>query len=636
MVAVVQMAVRRLAVVVALGALALPGLGGPVAAAPLGTDDAAWDPLRSHREAGAQVSQLKVPTKGHVRYVAANGDNSDTGRASAPWKTVRHAISKAPAGSTIVVYGKHRGRGSGVYAEQDWGTIETPNLTIQAFPGEQPVFKGSRSLRTKRGAWKRAAGGWYQDVKVGSAERWPGNPYEIPDQVTDDRPQADDPAQVFVGPTRDTAEALDEMDRGQWDATEDDEGVRRVPPGRFFFDPPADDGRTGRLWLGADPGGSSVEWSTRQTAVRIDPDGRGTKIVGISFTNYSPYHGNTLGTIRILASGVQLVDVSVTNSAGTAIAASGENGTLTRPLRNLTLRRVTASDNGALGASIGDAGREGADPSVHNRVTIEYSRFDHNNREGFDVADCGDGSNCAIAGAKLVRLNGVVVRYSSFEGNDATGLWCDLFCERAALVGNHVVGNTLSGIYYEVSGRATIASNVIAHNASAGEDRGPGAARAAGLKTTGSTDVVVEHNTFHANSRQQVFVAADGRDDGPPWHERSGGTPTLRLVGNLFAEGGTGDRIVLGTLDGDTVEADWLTGSGGNGYVVSAEHRPGPGDDTQVRAPGTAVFASAAAGDYRVADPVVSAWTGSPLSDAARSTMHLDAAPTAVGAAFVR
>ncbi|MBX7071446.1 MAG: DUF1565 domain-containing protein, partial [Microthrixaceae bacterium] len=103
-----------------------------------------WDPHRVRDEAGAQISTMPLPTGRHVRYVAANGDDDAKGTSSRPWRTVRHAIAAAPKASVIEVYGAHPGRGSGRYSEQDWGAIETPELTIMAYPGERPVFKGSR------------------------------------------------------------------------------------------------------------------------------------------------------------------------------------------------------------------------------------------------------------------------------------------------------------------------------------------------------------------------------------------------------------------------------------------------------------------------------------------------------------
>ncbi len=579
-----------------------------------------WDPHRVRDEAGAQISTMPLPTGRHVRYVAANGDDDAKGTSSRPWRTVRHAIAAAPKASVIVVYGAHPGRGSGRYSEQDWGAIETPELTIMAYPGERPVFKGSRTLLTERGAWTRTGQGWYRDVEVKRHDRWPANPFEIPDQTTDERPQAALPEQLFIGTDRNRLEALDQMTDGQRAS------ARVVPPGRFHVERRSNN--RVRVWVGEDPTGRVVEWSTRQRAVQVDPQGRDTRIVGITFINYAPHHGNTLGVVRVLANGVQLIDVEVSSSAATGIVASGENGTLSRPLRNLTLRRVTASGNGALGASIGDAGQDGADDSVHNRVTIEYSRFDENNREGFDVADCGGGANCVIAGVKLARLNGLVVRYSSFVDNASTGLWCDLHCERVAIVGNHIAGNEMSGVFYEVSGRSVIASNVIAHNGTSG------GSRTAGLKLTGSTAVAVEHNTFDDNGSQEVFMATDDRV----------GEPRATFVANLFSPSiesgsdGADGSAVFGTLEDDVFESSWVAGSNSNGYILSADRRA----DSDVADPSTTLvadtsqrtFASVALGDYRVVDPNVALWTGRPMSDAASLHLRLSQKPAEVGAHF--
>lgn len=569
-----------------------------VAAAPAPTPT--WDARRAHLEAGATVSRRPVPDQGRVRYVASNGSNRADGSATHPWRTVRRALADARRGSTIVVYGRHPGRGDGIYSEQDWGTIERADVTVQAYPGEQPRFLGSRRLPSRE-RWRRAPTGWYVDLTTWRRDDWPDNPYPIPDQVSDAHPEADDPEQLFAGPTDADLVPLRQIDP--------DAGLPdRVPDDAFFLERGGGRDDADRLWVGARPR-PVMRWSTRQQALRVDPTGHGARLVGLSFEHYAPHHGNTLGAIRILAGGVQLVDVTVAHSSATGIAASGENGTLPRPLRRLVLRRVSAVDNGASGAAIGDASQDGAAPGVRNTIVIERSRFDRNNAAGFDVADCGDGRHCAIAGAKLVGINGLAVRSSTFEHNDANGLWCDLFCERVSIVDNAVLDNSMTGVFYEVSGRAAVVGNVVAGNGAIDASRGPGAARASGMKVTGSVDVRLEHNTFWDNPRRHLFVAADRRDGGPVWHEQSDGAPQVELIGNLFVDGDRGERVVIDTLDGRALEPDWIAGIPRNGYVTAADTVPIGADPSLTRVPSSdLVLADPGTADVRVVDPVVATW----------------------------
>lgn len=72
----------------------------------------------------------------HARYVSPEGDDSASGAADAPWKTLAVALSRLAPGDTLMVRG-------GVYREraiavQVAGTPESP-IEIRGYPGEQPV-----------------------------------------------------------------------------------------------------------------------------------------------------------------------------------------------------------------------------------------------------------------------------------------------------------------------------------------------------------------------------------------------------------------------------------------------------------------------------------------------------------------
>jgi hypothetical protein len=75
---------------------------------------------------------------GTIRYVATNGNDSNTGTSiSAPKATLASAVSASSAGQNIVVRG-------GVYRNQRNVSIGSrAGLTIIAYPGEVPVFNGA-------------------------------------------------------------------------------------------------------------------------------------------------------------------------------------------------------------------------------------------------------------------------------------------------------------------------------------------------------------------------------------------------------------------------------------------------------------------------------------------------------------
>ena len=81
-----------------------------------------------------------------VRYVAPTGSDSNTGTQTAPFKTLRKALTTLRAGDTLLVRG-------GTYPERiqnptiSAGTATAP-IRVQAYPGERPVVQGLLWLST--------------------------------------------------------------------------------------------------------------------------------------------------------------------------------------------------------------------------------------------------------------------------------------------------------------------------------------------------------------------------------------------------------------------------------------------------------------------------------------------------------
>lgn len=76
----------------------------------------------------------------HSFYVATNGSNGASGSASAPWRTIQHAVDTVAAGDEICVRG-------GIYGEvvtiARSGSAQAGPITLRAVPGENAIVDGS-------------------------------------------------------------------------------------------------------------------------------------------------------------------------------------------------------------------------------------------------------------------------------------------------------------------------------------------------------------------------------------------------------------------------------------------------------------------------------------------------------------
>ena len=99
-------------------------------------------PMPSHSPSPAP----SVPTRPSLlRYVSPKGDDSDPGTLDRPWRTLAYALHRLYLGQVLFVHG-------GIYHENiahvrlHQGTAQSP-ITVLAYPGENPVLKGTVSLR---------------------------------------------------------------------------------------------------------------------------------------------------------------------------------------------------------------------------------------------------------------------------------------------------------------------------------------------------------------------------------------------------------------------------------------------------------------------------------------------------------
>lgn len=89
-----------------------------------------------------RTATSSVGAGSHSYYVAANGNDGNSGTMDAPLKTIDHALSLTVPGDTVMLRG-------GVYYGQisfPKGGIKDKNITLKAYPGERPVLDGSNII----------------------------------------------------------------------------------------------------------------------------------------------------------------------------------------------------------------------------------------------------------------------------------------------------------------------------------------------------------------------------------------------------------------------------------------------------------------------------------------------------------
>jgi hypothetical protein len=162
----------------------------------------------------------------------------------------------------------------------------------------------------------------------------------------------------------------------------------------------------------------------------------------------------------------------------------GETGRAISRGSDVTVIRMHLSQNGLNGIG----GTSGI-------LTVKHSEIDHNG------AGAGDGVSGGIK-----SVESLFVSDSNVHDNRGNGLWCDIQCGNFTVIGSHIIHNSGSGIFDEISqGAAMFRGNTIKRNNTVG-DRFRG-----GLSITNSKNVVARHNTFKRNTGFGIGAQMDRR-----------------------------------------------------------------------------------------------------------------------------
>jgi hypothetical protein len=397
--------------------------------------------------------------------------------------------------------------------------VETPwgkPLTIQNHPGEVVWLDGSQQVTgfvADGGAWRKD--GWTQkmssaDPTAGAGQYW-----------------------SFVDPAFPMAAHADMLwvDGQQLRQV----GARaQVVPGTFFVDP-----GSSRLWLGSDPSGKRVDAAVLDSGLYVNK-GSGSVVRGIGLRRFATSL-NQYGTLKAFADNMTVENVVVQDTAARGLGVSGAG---------VTLRNVTVTGAGQLG--IGAYQSDG--------LKVLRSSVTGNNTERFANAP-------EAGGIKVTASRDGEIRDNDVSGNQANGVWIDNSVIRYTIVGNKVLHNRGHGIFYEVSGAATIADNLVAFN------------RENGMMLVESNDLQVYNNSIVRNGHRAIElwesdrdathrtpVYSDSRHPGQPgilWNARN-----IRIRNNVMASSESGSVTLLGADDATrTTHANVMASTDFNAYL---------------------------------------------------------------------
>lgn len=267
----------------------------------------------------------------------------------------------------------------------------------------------------------------------------------------------------------------------------------------------------GRVHLGADPTGRSVELSVVDRAV-AGAGVRDVVIEDLTIRNFAnPAQVGALDGSGSIGWTIQHVEVADNHGGGLAIG------------RGMHVRNVRVVGNGQIGV-LGQDGDDGPP------VVVEDSEIAFNRTLGFD-------EGWEAGGTKFVGTDGLVFRNNWVHDNHgAKGVWFDISNRDAVITSNLIEDNDVAGIFYEISFGALIEDNIVRGNGTSGSGRLTG-----GIFVVDSPGVTVRNNHivdnigvavvgFHQNRRTTEDGPTEIRDLEVTGNEISGPSGTIGVI----------------------------------------------------------------------------------------------------------
>lgn len=475
-------------------------------------------------EAGADLTaSYPLPSSNFAVWDPTNGnDSTGTGSVAAPVKTLPVALSKITTGGTIVVRGgDHQGTAVGYRipsaATYDpnagYGGIDVSKAcTIQPYPGEHPVFSGTRD---ESGGWSASGPNWTKNVVV-----------TVDRGATDQYGKLDNDARGFgwlwtrnaawhtlmvnagYNATASQVYPLGSWNEQVWinDVLQDQVAtLAEVGPGKYFV-AGTSGGTNGVLFtsssytLGTDPTGKDVQIGELNTSLRMSQPG--STIQGIKFRRF--------------------------------IASNHMGGVIKAGAINCTHENILAEYAGCVSFEL----YQRADNAVYTTCEAQFpgnTGFKHaGSSYNLTYDRCkGQGANWrhynwspVSGGIKGVVGRGVTVKDCAFTDNFTKGVWWDVSNYDVKVINCNLNNNEENGVVMEISRGGIIANCTVVGSGTHGVlILDSHAVRLWNLTIVNSGRL--KGNAFDANSPRHLKVYSDDRRvvDSPPGSPGTGTYP---------------------------------------------------------------------------------------------------------------
>ena len=181
------------------------------------------------------------------------------------------------------------------------------------------------------------------------------------------------------------------------------------------------------------------------------------------------------------------------------------------------------------------------------------------------------GATGESSGTKFAQTEGLVLRNNYVHHNEGNGLWVDINNLNALIEGNRVIGNTRSGIFFEISCGAVIRNNYLEGNGSA--SRHANWMTDAGILVNSSPDVDIYGNTVVRNNKGIGLVHADRSDSGAVAKGAVDncvlGLKNVKVHHNKITQSGSAAAGLDASADRDKVWTTWGNRFYDNTYTLS-------------------------------------------------------------------
>jgi parallel beta-helix repeat protein len=353
-----------------------------------------------------------------IVHVSPFGDDSASGSADSPVRTIEQGVRLAESGDTVQIAGGTYHESVQVYAKE---------VHLVAAPGADVVLDGARVVD----GWSASPGGWSAPWST-DFERV-GAPY-----TTSDVPEAGWPEQFFL----DGAPLAEETSLAELD------------PGEFFYDK-----SLGSVVIAENPNGRLVEGSDLSWGLYLNK-ADGSTVDGLTVRRYATQNRH-MAAVRAYADDLSITDTTVELNARIGLSAMGDR---------IDLVDVRALDNGHLGVH----GHRSTDLTMTDLQVIG------NNREHFDAKHSAGGIKVTET-ARLVVESTVSsdnngpgiwtdlavtdsrVVSSTAERNSRSGIEIEL-SQDIVVFDNTLVDNGEAGIWVLESSGVDVWHNTALHN----------------------------------------------------------------------------------------------------------------------------------------------------------------------------